>query len=112
MGECSEGIAASEGSENNGLGSWEAHYVSDSPQENRSGTAGEVGEGEGGPEEGCLEPRSLLNDPHNGSRRLCANSKSEGYETGIPLVANKVCNDDFDDHNDTSTGDLKWLSKI
>jgi hypothetical protein len=89
MGECSEGIAASEGSKNNGLSFWEAHYVSISPQENRSGTAGEVGEGEGGPEEGCLEPRSRLNDPNNGSRRLCANSKSEGYETGIPLVANR-----------------------
>ncbi|MGB8063044.1 MAG: hypothetical protein WCF26_14195 [Candidatus Sulfotelmatobacter sp.] len=112
MGECSEGIAASEGSKNNGLGSWEAHYVSVSPQENRRGTAGEVGEGEGGAEEGCLEPPSMLNDPKNGSRRLCANSKSEGYETGIPLVANSVCNDDYDDHNDTSTGDLKWLSKI
>ena len=55
MGECSEGIAASEGSKNNGLGSCEAHYVSVGPQENRRGTAGEVGEGEGGPEEGCLE---------------------------------------------------------
>ncbi len=63
MGECSEGIAASEGSKNNGLDSWEAHYVSVGPQENRSGTAREVGEGEGGPEEGCLEPPSLLNDP-------------------------------------------------
>ena len=49
MGKGSEGIeASSEGSENNWLGSCEAHHVGISPQEDRGGTAGTVGEGEGG----------------------------------------------------------------
>jgi hypothetical protein len=48
MGEHSEGIAASSGGgKNNGLGSCQAHHVGISPQEDRGGTAGKVGEGEG-----------------------------------------------------------------
>jgi hypothetical protein len=43
MGDCSEGIETSGGS-----GSCEAHHVGISPQEDRSGAAGTVGEGEGG----------------------------------------------------------------
>lgn len=53
MGEDPKGIAASSG-ENNWFDSWEAHHVTVSPQEDRGGTAEEVGEGEGGEEEGCL----------------------------------------------------------
>jgi hypothetical protein len=50
MGECSEGIAASEGSD--GLSPQERSYdVSISPQEDRGGTAGKVGEGESREEE-------------------------------------------------------------
>ena len=45
MGEGSEGIAANGARENNGLGTCEAHNVSGSPEENRGGTAGAVGEG-------------------------------------------------------------------
>jgi len=58
MGEGAEGIAASSrGSENNGLGSCEAHHVGISPQEDCGGAAGEVGEDTGEAEEGCcLEP--------------------------------------------------------
>jgi hypothetical protein len=52
MGKGSEGIGASSDGESNGLGSCEADDVSSSPQEDRSGTAGEVGEGEGSAEEG------------------------------------------------------------
>jgi len=52
MGKGSEGIAASSrGSENNWLGTCQAHNVNFSPQEDRGGTAGEVGEGEGRTEE-------------------------------------------------------------
>jgi hypothetical protein len=58
MGEGSEWIAAREGSD--GLGSCKAHHVRLSPQEDRGGTKGAVGEGEGGEEEGCLE--------HSGAR--------------------------------------------
>jgi len=44
MGESKQRIAASScDNETNGLGSREAHYVSSSPEEDRSGTAGEVG---------------------------------------------------------------------
>jgi hypothetical protein len=44
MGESKQRIAASScHGENNGLGSREAHHVSRSPEEDRSGTAGEVG---------------------------------------------------------------------
>jgi hypothetical protein len=49
MGEDPKGIAASV-DENNCVGSCEAHHVSGSPQEDRSGTAGEVVESEGGKE--------------------------------------------------------------
>jgi hypothetical protein len=53
MGKGSEWIAASGGgSENNWLGSCKAHHVRISPQEDRVGTAGEMGEGEGAAEEG------------------------------------------------------------
>jgi hypothetical protein len=57
MGEGSEGIAASSGgSENNGLGSCEAHHVGISPQEDRGGSKSEMGEVEGRAEEGGLDP--------------------------------------------------------
>ena len=52
MDEGSEGIASSQ---NNGLGSSEAHHVSISPQEDCGGAKGEVGEGERAEEEGGLE---------------------------------------------------------
>jgi len=52
MGKGSEGTEASSGeSENNWLGSCKAHHVGGSPQEDRGGTAGAVGEGTGGEEE-------------------------------------------------------------
>ncbi len=55
MGECSEGIAASEGSD--GLSPQERSYdVGISPQEDRGGTAGTVGEGEGATEGGGVGP--------------------------------------------------------
>jgi hypothetical protein len=55
MGEGSERIAASSGdNQNNRLGSCEAHHVSIGTQEDRSISAGEVGEGEGAAEEGCV----------------------------------------------------------
>jgi hypothetical protein len=54
MGKCSETVAANTGGEVNGIGSCQAHHVGISPEEDRSGTAGTVGEGEGG-EEGGLE---------------------------------------------------------
>jgi hypothetical protein len=55
MGKGWEGIAtSSRGSENNWLGTCEAHHVDFSPQEDRGGSAGKVGEGPGG-EEGWLE---------------------------------------------------------
>jgi hypothetical protein len=47
MGKAAEGIAANGRGEDNGLGSGEAHHVGISPQEDRGGAAGEVGEGEG-----------------------------------------------------------------
>jgi hypothetical protein len=37
-------------------GETQAHNISSRQKENRGGTAGEVGEGEGAAEEGCLEP--------------------------------------------------------
>jgi hypothetical protein len=56
MGEGSEWIEASSGgSENDRLGSCEAHYVDFTPQEDRGGTAGTVGEG--GEEESGIGPR-------------------------------------------------------
>jgi hypothetical protein len=55
MGKGSEGIPASDGdSENNELGSCKAHHVSGSPQEDRSISAGKVGENKGAAKEGCL----------------------------------------------------------
>jgi hypothetical protein len=47
MGEHSEEIAASGGGGENGLGS-QAHYVGISPEEDRCGTKGTLGEVEGG----------------------------------------------------------------
>jgi hypothetical protein len=63
MGEGSEGIAASRGSENYGPGSSrEARHVGISPQEDRCGTKGTVGEGEGGEEGGVAswEPAAKM----------------------------------------------------
>jgi hypothetical protein len=58
MGESKKRIAANCDSENNRLGSCEAQHVSISPQEDRGGTAGKVGEVEGRTEEGRLEGRN------------------------------------------------------
>jgi hypothetical protein len=54
MGKGSEGIAINRDSEDNGLGSCEAHHVGISASEDRGGTAGKMGEGKGTAEEGCL----------------------------------------------------------
>ena len=54
MGEGSEGTRAC--SENKWLGSCKAHVVGISAEEDRGGTAEEVGEGQGWEEEGGLEP--------------------------------------------------------
>jgi hypothetical protein len=60
MGKGWEGIAFSGGSENDWLCTREAHHVSLSPQEDRGGTAGTLGAGEGASEEESgLEPREL-----------------------------------------------------
>jgi hypothetical protein len=56
MGKGYKGIAANCDSENNRLGSREAHHVRVSPQEDCSGTASKVGEVEGR-KEGCVERR-------------------------------------------------------
>jgi hypothetical protein len=53
LGKSAEWIAANDGSA--GLGSCKAHHVGVSPQEDRGGTAGAVGKGAGGEEEGGLE---------------------------------------------------------
>jgi phosphosulfolactate phosphohydrolase-like enzyme len=57
VGEDSEGIAASSGSENNRLGSGEERDVSICPQEDHCRTAGEMGEVEEGGVDSCDEPR-------------------------------------------------------
>jgi len=63
MGEGSEGIAANScDSEDQRLGSGEAHHVSSGPQEDLDITAGEMGEGEGSAEKRCL--RGLARNPH------------------------------------------------
>jgi hypothetical protein len=62
MGERSEWIAASEGSD--GLGSCQAHHVGGGPEEDRGSTAGKVGEGEGGAEEGGLVRATGANHSH------------------------------------------------
>jgi hypothetical protein len=55
MGKGSEGVTAgSDDSENNGLGSRKAHHVNGSPQEDRSISAGKVGQIKSSTEEGCL----------------------------------------------------------
>jgi hypothetical protein len=56
MGKGSQPIAASSG---NRFGSCEAHDVGISPQEDRCGTAGAVGQGEGWEEEGSIGPNWL-----------------------------------------------------
>ena len=57
MGEGTEGIAPSE---KNWFGPCEAHHVGISPQEDRGGTKGEVGENTGCEDEiGCLEANGL-----------------------------------------------------
>jgi hypothetical protein len=59
MGKRAETVAASSGcSENNGRGSCQAHHVGFSPQEDRGGCAGEVGEDTGAAEEGGVEIRA------------------------------------------------------
>ena len=59
MGEVAEGIAAScRGTGNNGLSSCEAQNVASIPQEDCGSAAGTVGEDEGEPEEGGVEPNS------------------------------------------------------
>jgi hypothetical protein len=61
MGEDSKGIAASSGgSQNDWFGSCKAHDVGVSPEEDRSGTAGEMGEVQSSKEEGGLEPAERL----------------------------------------------------
>ena len=68
MGKGSEGIAAGScDCENDGLGCCEARHVSISPQENRGGTAGEVGKGEGPAKEGCLEERNKRDGSDKGA---------------------------------------------
>jgi hypothetical protein len=55
MGEDSEGIAASNsGSEDNGLGSGEAHHVSSSPQEDSSVSKSTLGENKSSTEKGRI----------------------------------------------------------
>jgi hypothetical protein len=54
VGKDPKGIAAS--GENNCVGSCEAHHVGSSTDEDCGGTAGKVGEVQGGEEESCLEP--------------------------------------------------------
>jgi hypothetical protein len=54
--------ASSRGSENNCVGICEAHHVGISPQEDRGGTAGKMGEGEGASEEGGVK-RSAIKEP-------------------------------------------------
>jgi hypothetical protein len=65
MGEGSKGISiSSSDSENNGLGSCEAHHVSRSPQEDRSVPASEMGENKSSTEEGCLvSPLGIQTNP-------------------------------------------------
>ena len=65
MGEGSERIAASScDSENNGLGSCEAHHVSRSPEEDRCVSTCAVGEIKGAAEEGCLvSPLGIQTNP-------------------------------------------------
>ena len=58
MGEGWEGTEAnSRCIQNNRLHSCEAHDLAGRPQEDRSGAAGTLGEGEGGEEEGCVVSR-------------------------------------------------------
>jgi hypothetical protein len=57
MGKSSKGTEASSGeSENNWLGSCKTHHVGISPEEDRSGAAGTVGEVQSSEEEGDVEP--------------------------------------------------------
>jgi hypothetical protein len=54
MGEYSEEFATYVGDENHGQGETKAHHVGISPQEDRGGTKGTVGCGQGAGEEGGL----------------------------------------------------------
>jgi hypothetical protein len=54
MGKSSQRITTSGDSENNTFGFHEAHYVSSSPQEDRSFSKSKVGEVKGGAEEGRI----------------------------------------------------------
>jgi hypothetical protein len=64
MGKGSQRITASGDSENNGLGSCETHHVSRSPQEDRSISAGKVGENKSAAEKGCLgSPPRIQTNP-------------------------------------------------
>ena len=75
MGESSEEIAANScGSENNGLGSSEAHHVGGCPQEDRGHTKGTVGEDTGAAEEGGLVDRGACCGYAAGFR-ACASSQ-------------------------------------
>jgi len=78
MGKGSQRITTSGDSENNGLGSCEAHHVSISPEEDCSISEGEVGEAEGGAaEEGCLEPAIMPEwvVPHLGRGKAVGSSR-------------------------------------
>jgi hypothetical protein len=55
MGEGPYRITTSGDTEDNGLGSCEAHYVGVSPQEDRSVPASEVGKNKSSAEEGCID---------------------------------------------------------
>ena len=54
MGECAETVGV--GGKDIQFRSCQAHNISSGQKEDRSRTAGTVGEGEGAAEEGCLEP--------------------------------------------------------
>jgi hypothetical protein len=59
---------------NNWIGSYEARHVGISPQEDRGGTAGAVGEVQGGAAEGGLEPAEPI------TRIVLHNYPSEEYQ--------------------------------
>ena len=90
MGEGTRRVATNSSGEGDGLGSCEAHNVGISPQEDRGGTAGKVGEGEGG-EEGWLEPaepvtRIVLHSCSSENyRQLCCLSSMPRVEVCVPV---------------------------
>ena len=87
MGKRAETVAASSGgSESNGRDSCQSHHVCISPQEDRGGTAGEVGE-DTCREEGGLEPRepaaaSTRRAFMRNARSIPANRNEELHEEG------------------------------